>query len=98
MIEYPTDEELDLIESWDYNDFKGLMLVIEDLWSYPDYFSVEVGKSFINKKVLKYDISTGGWSGNEDIIAAMMDNTMFWSLCWEESRRGGHYKFEVKNE
>lgn len=43
----------------------------------------------------RYRISTGGWSGNEDIIEAMMANTMFWAICWERSERGGHYAFLV---
>ena len=38
-------------------------------------------------------ISTGGWSGNEDLIGAMQNNAMLWIMTWVSSRRGGHYTF-----
>jgi hypothetical protein len=42
-------------------------------------------------------ISTGGWSAHEEIISELAD-TMFWALYWEQSNRGGHYKFTGKME
>ena len=44
-----------------------------------------------------FRISTGGWSGNESIIRAMERNGMMWHLNWVQSRRGGHYIFEIYN-
>ena len=91
--EYP-DKELKEIVEWDYNDFAGLMEYVEELWKYPQYFN-----KFHNDKTNKtrYEISTGGWSGNEEIIDAMIDNRMFWAVCWLSSKCGGHYVFEVKD-
>ena len=40
------------------------------------------------------ELHTGGWSGNEDIIDKLSD-TLFWMICWESTRRGGHYYFEI---
>jgi len=83
---YPEEYKLKKIAEWDYHDFKGLMDYVYDLWKYPQYWTNENGK---------ISISTGGWSGNEDIIAALMQNKMFWACCWMSSKRGGHYEFKV---
>lgn len=86
---YPTEEELNKIEQWSHNDFRGLMDFIYDIWKYADCgYWVQKGK--------KYHISTGGWSGNEDIIRALEKHPLFWIICWEQSRRGGHYIFHVR--
>lgn len=85
---YPTEDELATVREWPYTSgFTGLMEYLQDRWLYPDYFTTVGGG--------KYSVSTGGWSGHEELIGAMQANLMFWSLCWEESRRGGHYKFEI---
>ena len=91
--EYPEEHELKMIEKWEYTDFPGLMKYIEELWSYPQYWK----ETHIDPNYTKYEISTGGWSGNEDIVGAMMSNSMFWMNCWLISTRGGHYEFEVKD-
>ncbi len=84
---YPTDETLEKIKSWPDTNFDGLMQFVEAAWYYPDYFSLDQDGV--------YHISTGGWSGNEEVINALGENTMFWLMCWKSSRRGGHYEFEV---
>jgi len=87
---YPEDHELEKIKNWNtlIDGYDSLMEYVRKRWKYSDcgYFSIDNGK---------YDISTGGWSGNEDIIIALQQNYMFWMFCWEESKRGGHYKFEL---
>jgi len=40
-----------------------------------------------------YHISTAGWSGNEEVIASLRDNQVFWLMYWYQERRGGHYIF-----
>jgi hypothetical protein len=103
MSEYPTDEELETIKNWPcdkgHTDFKELMGYVKDIWWQAEWGWNEAeivddfGRAYIN-----YDVSTGGWSGNEDIIGAMRKNMMFWLMCWEQSRRGGHYIFRVKGK
>lgn len=38
------------------------------------------------------ELTTGGWSENEEIVDILY-NKMFWFLWWQESKRGGYYKF-----
>lgn len=89
MSDYPSDEELAKIASWKVTgqkDFLDLMEYVHDLWAY-------AGDGYWSRKGDIFRISTAGWSGNEDIIAALQENTVFWLLYWQQSRRGGHYIF-----
>ncbi len=94
MASYPTDRELKKIRSWPHDDFIKLMVFVESLWAYAEWGFMRSYES--HKEVL--NLSTGGWSGNEEIIDALQKNGMFWSLCWEASRRGGHYIFKVNEK
>lgn len=102
---YPTEATLEKIEKWDYKDgWTELMDFVCGLWLYADagYWSMEkdvVVRDLPNYKVVAdvYHVSTAGWSGNESIILALKTNLMFWHFCWEQSNRGGHYIFHVKN-
>lgn len=89
---YPTTEQLELIKNWDFTDRRALFDYISELWwTGSSLISTETqGKSTL------YYFSTGGWSGNESIIHYLKLNTMFWLMCWVQSRRGGHYIFEYK--
>lgn len=88
MGEYPTEEELARVESWpNADDFEALMEYVKSLWWAADWGWSQKGR--------RYYVSTGGWSGNEDLIGAMGRNFVFWVLCWESSRRGGHYRFKI---
>jgi hypothetical protein len=88
---YPEEHELKSVRLWPHEcGWRGLMDNVRDLWKYPDYFGGPDEKGM-------YKLSTGGWSGNEEIIYALQKNTMFWMMCWVSSRRGGHYEFEVKD-
>jgi hypothetical protein len=100
MSEYPTDEQIAHIKAWPYEDPTGWFAFIKtsghwwptEAWGWDERDDVDV----IVKAVRVYEISTGGWSGNEELIAAMRDNDMLWSLTWYQSRRGGHYTFMVR--
>ena len=89
---YPREEELITIKEWDLLEKPviGLLNYVKELWEYDDRFALT------GKKVLRLYLSTGGWSGNEDIIAALQQNFLFWSMCWVKHIRGGHYWFEIK--
>ena len=95
---YPTDEALDLIKNWSYEDKKGCFDFIKSLWYYPEYINEEKAEDEIfGHSVTRYNISTVGWSGNESIINSLSNNYIIWSSTWVQSRRGGHYIFEVKD-
>jgi hypothetical protein len=85
---YPEEHELKAIREWPRTDLPGLLDYVRERWAYADcgYFEQD-GRA--------YNISTAGWSGNEDIIGALQENRSFWVLCWQSSKRGGHYQFEI---
>jgi hypothetical protein len=89
---YPTDEALDRITNWNHGDgWVELMQFIQSIWRASDWgFRVEE-----NEGKLTYNLYTGGWSGNESIIGSMQKNYFFWATAWVQSRRGGHYIFEI---
>ena len=86
--EYPDDAELDKIKSWPTEDIMGLVYHTMDLWHWRDMARLSHGDP------ATLELHTGGWSGNEDIIDKLSD-TLFWMICWESTRRGGHYYFEI---
>lgn len=95
---YPEDHELEQIRTWDYNDFAGLIDFIEARWAYK-WFEREVGKDAFGKSpVLMWSLSTAGWSGNEDIIHALLANDFFRQLWYYSWRTGGHYVFRINPE
>ena len=91
MDEYPSEQDLKTIEAWDcIKDPEGLLEFIRPFWEHYGFLSIT------GKKVKRVSMSTGGWSGNEDIIGAMYKNHFF--LFWfEQENRGGHYKFKIKH-
>ena len=94
---YPAEEDLKRIEQWPYGDLLGLMEFVKSLWWMPDWGWRQQEKyDPTDQPCTAFTISTGGWSGNESLIEAMRANHIFWSLCWVQSRRGGHFLFEVK--
>jgi hypothetical protein len=97
MSEYPEESRLRYIKTWSqWTESKGDELIefiktVLDTWNH-DYGSSKL----TGKKVLNLQLNTGGWSGNEDIIGALSSNTIFWSMYWQSSIRGGRYNFKIK--
>ena len=96
--EYHSDFELNKIKNWDYRNVFELIEHIQDMWNWKqDYFVSKWGKrKFDNADVLLLELHTGGWSGNEDIIAALEEHEMFFNLWHTKWERGGHYYFEIE--
>ena len=96
---YPTDEELQKIEEWPLSDgYTEFFSFIRGCWWTPQWGwrEEDAMDDLFGRPVKRYTISTGGWSGNEEIIEAMRSNRFLWLFTWVQSRRGGHYIFEVK--
>ncbi|GAH55057.1 unnamed protein product [marine sediment metagenome] len=90
---YPDEKSLKEIAEWDIlkHGVQGLLDLVEENTNWPDRQIFITGK-----KVIHFEYHTGGWSGNEDVINALRQNLLFWSVCWEKSTRGGHYYFKIK--
>lgn len=86
---YPTDETLETIKNFEVNgdeDCEKLLQMASKVWLYPGYFTKD-------ESTKCWFVSTGGWSGNEDVIRALVKNHVFWALYWKQTRAGGHYIF-----
>ena len=83
---YPTEEELFGISDYrvTHENLHEFMDYVKPLWHWQNMFQ---------RRVFGYVLITGGWSGNEDIIRAMKQNTFFWMLYWQSSTRGGTHVF-----
>jgi hypothetical protein len=96
---YPNDDELAKVEKYSYEDgYKGLVEYLLRIWSYGDgAVVIKEGRSrLFKRRVMKLELHTYGWSGNEDIIISLRKNYMFWSTSWQKSIRGGHYYFDIE--
>lgn len=87
MNDYPDEDQLEKLSKFPVTCEKDCYAVLSmalALWHWTDMVKIE---DHI------WTFITGGWSGNEDIISAMKDNTMFWMLMWQSSERGGKHVF-----
>ena len=108
---YPTDKELDYVKNYDCSKLpvKVLLDYIESIWWMPswgfemtertdDYACTDIKGKEHTHQYHVLNLSTGGWSGNEDIMVALKSNKWFHCFYWVQSRRGGHYIFEFDKE
>ncbi len=88
---YPTDHTLQMIADWAYDDLAGMLRFAEKC------FDKHYGswKMIMGGRALR--VATGGWSGNESVVDAMMLNRAFVAGHWEMSARGGLYIFNLRN-
>ena len=96
---YPTEAALEIVRIWHWSDAQGWFEFIKSIWymSSWGWSESDAEHEYIkDSKVHVYNISTAGWSGNESIIREMQNSNMMWHLNWVQSRRGGHYIFELK--
>jgi hypothetical protein len=96
---YLTDEWLEAFRSMELSPRDAARFVVDYFPQAVELLScaeveVEDGLDFLGKPVKRVDFWTGGWSGAEDLIAAMLGH--FWikhlHTAWQ---RGGRFQFEV---
>jgi len=81
----PTQETLDEIALWPKERGWGeLMRFVRKAWKFRDYDSNDGGglaaAMFVDGSEL-WLAAPLGWSGNEDLLAALRENRAFWSEC-----------------
>jgi hypothetical protein len=88
---YPTEDALELIKSWPWQDTDGCFNFIRQMWQWNNMMWTQTDDG----EKITYNISTGGWSGNEGLVSALQENHVIWMFTWVQSKRGGHYIFEL---
>lgn len=98
---YPTDAALELLARWNEKDPNGAIDFMRSLWHYAEWgvseqitidernvYGLEDGHRYVK-------MSTGGWSGNEELMAAFRASlTRRYQIV--VTRRGGHYVLEYR--
>lgn len=98
---YPTPDALRLIENWHHEYAVTWFEFIHSMWYAADWgwkSEVVPHRFREGRNVMKFDVSTAGWSGNESIVKSMQKNEMLWWKTHYQTRRGGHYIFELEIE
>lgn len=98
---YPTEQELMRLETWDTKtkqDRIDCLRYAASLWHWPDMAYEVGGTDDVYGDCTYFRFATGGWSGNESIMASLSANSMLWIFCWHMSKRGGLTVFRVKNK
>ena len=73
------------------NDFYKGLEVIKKAWD-THYGTLTIDYQINEEPQSILILTTGGWSDNEELIDEIAE-TWFWFLWWQESKRGGYYKF-----
>jgi len=85
------------LKTWPVRDFVELFELVQEMWAWENFIKISYPKSSLwNDIEMVVEISTGGWSDNEEIIYSLKDNTIFWMVAWYSSQRGGHYVFKIR--
>jgi hypothetical protein len=98
--DYPSEETLARIKSWPHADLAGALDFVASVWHWPEFgvsHELKPHERFVvhaeeGDKHLR--LATGGWSGNEDILAAMQENMMLIAVTWRVSGHGGLHIFQ----
>jgi len=96
---YPTDETLAAIEAWPYQDLAACLDFVKAAWHWDDWathdLSAHEAAIVRAEKTDTYlRLATGGWSGNESLVAALRANRMISLQAWRLHARGGLHIYQ----
>jgi len=92
-LDYPTEEYLEEIRNYKGDPpIEEFVKILQYNWYFGPEWCIIRGN--------KAEFHTGGWSGNEDIIKAILSNIYLTNLYmkYEMWKRGGHYYFKICKE
>lgn len=92
---YPKEAALQAIRLWPVRNWQAaceLLSYVEASWE-NGYGSVRVEDSGNGKRV---ELATDGWSGHEQVVDALMANSVFGKAYWMSSSRGGKHVFLMR--
>ena len=93
---YPTKDYLKFIREYtdDAMPIMDFVNIIADGWQYASW-GHKLHRKYAGKR--KLELHTGGWSGNEDIIRAILGNVYLthFKMRYVKWHAGGHYYFEI---
>ena len=94
---YPTEQSVAALEAWRPTSFDDAGLFVgwdlPEIWERTGYGTARVAIDKDGQAHIFY--STGGWSGNEELMGAVMGNFLC-SYHWNAHFSGGHYIFETR--
>jgi len=92
---YPTNEYIRFILNYEPDKEMPILRFIEILCTGWQYGATPPRRVY--KGIRRFELHTGGWSGNEEIIEVMMKNTWLtqWPMRYVRWEVGGHYYFEI---
>lgn len=84
----------DYIKGYDITKEKTFMPLVEKVIA--SWWNSDILTELSGVRTKKLELHTGGYSDNEELIIALRQNTLFWSLCFRKEEAGGHYYFTIK--
>lgn len=91
---YPTEEALNQLRSFKLTDdtIALFLLLLQETWWRSEW---GIDKKRQYRGFIRLTLHTGGWSGNEDIIDALQENTVLWNSIYLSRKPGGHWQFKI---
>lgn len=100
---YPTEETLQQLQEWPIEEAGSALDFLAAAWHWADFgvsrilrpAEAEIVHAELDDHFLR--LATGGWSGNEDLIAAF-DKSYASILTWRLSTRGGLHIYQYPSK